>query len=125
MRISDTAFPFLEEDCIQAFGPEDGRALFEQTEDIYRQLLEGADYRGSEAVRDHLQRKLFPPMACYKALCERGAPAEQALEYVRTRKSALAKRGEMKKPAGMPIAYTICRLGVKNTYQTGCKKRPL
>lgn len=64
-------------------------------------------------------------MACYKALCERGAPAEQALEYVRTRKSALAKRGEMKKPAGMPIAYTICRLGVKNTYQTDCKKRPL
>ena len=57
--------------------------------------LEGADYRGSEAVRDHLQRKLFPPMACYKALCERGAPAEQALEYVRkeTCKSALAKRG--------------------------------
>lgn len=115
MKISDTAFPFLEEDCLQAFGPEDGRALFEQTEDIYRQLLEGADYRGSEAVRDHLQRKLFPPMACYKALCERGIPAEQALEYVRqeTRKSALAKRGEMKKLAGMPFAYTMYRLGVK------------
>lgn len=54
-------------------------------------------------------------MACYKALCGRGAPAEQALEYVRqeTRKSALAKRGEMKKLAGMPFAYTMYRLGVK------------
>lgn len=115
MRMSETTFPFLEEDCIQKFGAEKGTAVFRQTEALYQELIDRADYRESDAVRDHLQRKLFPPMAYYKALCADGISKEKALEYVKqeTHKAASIKREEMKKLANMPFAYTIYRMGVK------------
>ena len=60
MRISETTFPFLENDCVQTFGAEKGSAIFQQTEALYQKLLSGADYKNSDAVKEHLQRKLFP-----------------------------------------------------------------
>ena len=115
MRISETTFPFLENDCVQTFGAEKGSAIFQQTEALYQQLLSGADYKNSDAVKEHLQRKLFPPMAYYKVLCANGISKEKALEYVKqeTHKAASVKRDEMKKLANLPFAYSIYRMGVK------------
>lgn len=80
MRIEDTTLPFLEEDCLQRFGRAEGAAVFSRTQERYRDLLEGADDRGSPAIREHLQKKLFPPMAYYLTLLERGIPREKALD---------------------------------------------
>lgn len=78
-------------------------------------MLSGADYKNSDAVKEHLQRKLFPPMAYYKVLCANGISKEKALEYVKqeTHKAASVKRDEMKKLANLPFAYSIYRMGVK------------
>lgn len=115
MRISETTFPFLENDCVQTFGAEKGSAIFQQTEALYQKLLSGADYKNSDAVKEHLQRKLFPPMAYYKVLCANGISKDKALEYVKqeTHKAASVKRDEMKKLANLPFAYNIYRMGVK------------
>ena len=115
MRINETTFPFLENDCVQTFGAEKGSAIFQQTEALYQKLLSGADYKNSDAVKEHLQRKLFPPMAYYKVLCANGISKEKALEYVKqeTHKAASVKRDEMKKLTNLPFAYSIYRMGVK------------
>lgn len=116
MKMSETTLPFLESDCIELFGEQDGKKLFQKTEAIYQDLICHADDRGSEIIRDHLQRKLFPPMAYYQALCSQGMSRESALAYVRqeTRKAAEIKQEEMKKLAKLPFAYMIYRMGVKS-----------
>ncbi len=83
MKISETTFPFLEEDCLRIFGAERGCSIFRQTEEIYQELLEHADDRGSDEIRRHLWLKLFPPMAYYKVLRAEGIEQKEALEYVR------------------------------------------
>lgn len=115
MKINETTLTFLENDCIQTFGTEKGAAIFQQTETIYQELLNNADYKNNEAIQNHLQLKLFPPMAYYKALYANGISKEKALEYVKqeTHKAALIKRDEMQKLANMPFAYNIYRMGVK------------
>ena len=116
MKISETTFPFLEGDCVQRFGMEKGNAIFRQTEAVYEELLAHADDKHNTVIRNHLQRKLFPPMAYYKTLCANGFSKEKALEYVKqeTCKAASAKRDKMKKMAGLPFAYGLYRMGVKS-----------
>lgn len=105
----------LEVDCIQQFGQEKGKLIFEQAEKIYQELLNNADYRNNAAIQNHLQLKLFPTLAYYKALRGEGINQNEALEYVRneTHKAANVQKEEMKKLGSMPFAYTIYRLGVK------------
>ena len=68
MKLNETTLPFLEVDCIQQFGQEKGKLIFEQAEKIYQELLNNADYRNNAAIQNHLQLKLFPTLAYYKAL---------------------------------------------------------
>lgn len=116
MRIEDTTLPFLEEDCLQRFGRAEGAAVFSRTQERYRDLLEGADDRGSPAIREHLQKKLFPPMAYYLTLLERGIPREKALDLTgeETRRAAGVKREQMRRLAGLPFAYTLYRFACKS-----------
>lgn len=43
MKLSETTLSFLEMDCIQQFGQESGKLIFEQAENIYQGLLNNAD----------------------------------------------------------------------------------
>lgn len=115
MKFSETTLSFLEADCLRQFGENEGRLIFEQADKIYQQLLSGADDRDHEAIQNHLQLKLFPAMAYYKALREKGIGQDEALEYVRneTHKAAEAQKEEMKKLGRLPFAYTIYRFGAK------------
>mgnify|MGYP004439469791 CR=1 FL=1 len=115
MKLNETTLPFLEVDCIQQFGQEKGKLIFEQAEKIYQELLNNADYRNNAAIQNHLQLKLFPTLAYYKELRGEGINQNEALEYVRneTHKAANVQKEEMKKLGSMPFAYTIYRLGVK------------
>lgn len=120
MKISETTFPFLEADCLRIFGGERGRSLFRRTEEIYQDLLDHADDRGSDAIRSHLYLKLFPPMAYYKALRADGLDQQKALEYVRleSRKAAENKREQMRRLSNLPFAYAVYRACVKKYMRT-------
>ncbi len=70
---------------------------------------------GQPAIRDHLARKLLPPLAFYQTLRARGMDQAAALDLVRqeTRQAAQEKKAEMASLARLPFAYTWYRLGVK------------
>ena len=118
MKLNETTLPFLEVDCIQQFGQEKGKLIFEQAEKIYQELLNNADYRNNAAIQNHLQLKLFPTLAYYKALRGEGINQNEALEYVRneTHKAANVQKEEMKKLGSMPFAYTIYCNGVQREH---------
>ncbi|MCO7137425.1 L-2-amino-thiazoline-4-carboxylic acid hydrolase [[Clostridium] leptum] len=115
MTIEETTLSFLKQDCIQEFGEKRGEEIYNHTQTFYAQLLENSDDRGSKAILEHLQKKLFPPMAYYKALLADGISQQEALTYVKkeTQKSASIKKQEMERLAKIPLAYTVYRLGVK------------
>lgn len=115
MTIDKTTIPFLREDCIKEFGAEQGELLYRNAERIYQELLDQTDDKGNEIVREHLQGKLFPPMAYYKALLAGGYSKDDAIAYVKkeTHKAATVRKEEMQGLAKMPFAYTVYRMGVK------------
>ena len=68
MKLNETTLSFLQEDCIMEFGKENGSDLYLNTEKTYQELLANADDKGNPVIHEHLAKKLFPPMAYYKAL---------------------------------------------------------
>lgn len=115
MRISETPFSFLETDCLSIFGDEEGRSIYRAADLVYSRLESEMDHECNEAIRNHLQMKLFPPMAYYKALLSAGYDKAKALDYVRReeRRTAEKKKQSMAKMVKLPFAYSIYRLGVR------------
>ena len=115
MRISETPFVFLLDDCIREFGEEKGRKIYQEADDIFSGLEAEADYKDNDAIREHIQMKLLPPMAYYKALLFEGFDKDASLDLVRTeeKKTAEAKQESMSKMARLPFAYSIYRMGVR------------
>ena len=108
MTLKETTLPFLAQDCRQDFGHTEGDTLYQQTEARFQALLAQADDRGSPAIRDHLARKLLPPLAFYQTLRARGMDQAAALDLVRqeTRQAAQEKKAEMASLARLHFAYT-------------------
>ena len=115
MRINETPFAFLLDDCIREFGEEKGRKIYREADDIFSGLEAEADYKDNDAIREHIQMKLLPPMAYYKALLFEGFDKDASLDLVRTeeKKTAEAKQESMSKMARLPFAYSIYRMCVK------------
>ena len=115
MRISETPFVFLLDDCIREFGEEKGRKIYQEADDIFSGLEAEADYKDNDAIREHIQMKLLPPMAYYKALLFEGFDKDASLDLVRkeTQKTAEEKKAAMAKMARLPFAYSIYRMCVK------------
>ena len=115
MRISETPFVFLLDDCIREFGEEKGRKIYQEADEIFSGLEAEADYKDNDAIREHIQMKLLPPMAYYKALLFEGFDKDASLDLVRkeTQKTAEEKKAAMAKMARLPFAYSIYRMCVK------------
>ena len=115
MRISETPFVFLLDDCFREFGEEDGRKIYQEADDIFSGLEAEADYKDNDAIREHIQMKLLPPMAYYKALLFEGFDKDASLDLVRkeTQKTAEEKKAAMAKMARLTFAYSIYRMCVK------------
>lgn len=115
MRINETPFVFLFDDCIREFGEEKGRKIYQETDDIFSELEAEADYKDNAVIREHIQMKLLPPMAYYKALLFEGFDKDASLDLVRkeTQKTAEEKKAAMAKMARLPFAYSIYRMCVK------------
>ena len=112
-EFENTNLPFLEKDCIETFGEEQGKNVFDKTIEIYRELTGKADYRNNQAIRYHMTVKLFPAMSYYKALQAFGI--DDAIEKVKkeTHKAALMNKQKNAKFARMPFVFTMYRMGVK------------
>ena len=112
-EFENTNLPFLEKDCIETFGEEQGKKVFDKTIEIYRELTRKADYRNNDAIKYHMTVKLFPAMSYYKALQAFGI--DDAIEKVRreTQKAALINKQKNAKFARMPFVFTMYRMGVK------------
>lgn len=112
-EFENTNLPFLEQDCIEFFGEEQGQNVFGKTLEIYRELTRKGDYRNNDAIKYHMTVKLFPAMSYYKALQAFGI--DDAIEKVRTetRKAALINKQKNAKFARMPFVFTMYRMGVK------------
>ncbi len=116
MRINETPFAFLPDDCIREFGEEKGRKIYLEADDIFSKLEAEADYKDNEAIRNHMQMKLLPPMAYYKALLSEGYDKDTSLDSVRkeTRRTAEKKKASLSRMARLPFAYSIYRMCVRN-----------
>ena len=112
-EFENTNLPFLEQDCIEFFGEEQGQNVFGKTLEIYRELTRKGDYRNNEAIRNHMTVKLFPAISYYKALQAFGI--DDAIEKVKkeTQKAALVNKQNNAKFARMPFVFTMYRMGVK------------
>lgn len=115
----DTQLYFLEGDCIERFGEENGRLIFSLTQGIYSILCEKADSRGSDAIKKHLLENLYPTMAFYKALRAFDYSEREALELVtaETAKSAQVKKQAQERFAALPCTYLLYRLFVRSVIQ--------
>lgn len=112
-EFNDTSLPFLEKDCIEIYGMDIGKKIFDTSLEIYKDLISKADYRNSERVKYHMTAKIFPVMSYYKALQILEIP--KALDKVRqeTTKAAFANKANNEKFVRMPFVYTMYRMGVK------------
>ena len=99
MRINETPFAFLFDDCIGEFGEEKGRKIYQEADDIFSGLEAEADYKDNDAIREHIQMK----------------HKDASLDLVRkeTQKTAEEKKAAMAKMARLPFAYSIYRMCVK------------
>lgn len=112
-EFENTNLPFLEKDCTEIFGEEQGKMVFGKTLEIYHELTRKADYRNNDAIRFHMTVKLFPAMSYYKAL--QALEIDDAIEKVRreTQKAALINKQNNAKFARMPFVFAMYRMGVK------------
>ena len=115
MKYDETAYPFLRDDCAELFGTEKGTKIFDEAQKLFEELQVDADYRNSDAIKRHMQCKIFPLIAYYKTLLENEFTSEQALDYARKESAKVAnqKKLDNEKLAKMPCTYFLYRLGVK------------
>ena len=72
MKLNETTLPFLEVDCIQQFGQEKGKLIFEQAEKIYQELLNNADYRNNAAIQKSFAIKAISNVGLLQGTSRRG-----------------------------------------------------
>ena len=124
MNLNDTKLCFLEEDCVNQFGSDKGKAVYSLAAQRFEALLSRADYRGSKEIKFHLTMNLYPTMAYYQTLQQYGLSKGEALSLVRkeTVRAANIKKAEQAKTAKLPCVYLMYRLFVKSVMK---KKFPV
>ena len=118
MKLNETTLPFLEVDCIQQFGQEKGKLIFEQAEKIYQELLNNADYRNNAAIQNHLQLKLFPTLAYYKALRGEGINQNETSVYKGYKQDKIEMRGDRAEMSDFPPYLNTVAGGLDRRDQT-------
>ena len=54
MNIKNSKLFFLEEDCLQHFGPDKGKTIYSLASGRYENLCERADFYGNTEIEYHL-----------------------------------------------------------------------
>lgn len=115
-EIKETNLSYLNEECLNNFGEEKGKDIFEKVESLYNELCSKADSLNSEKIKYHQTECIFPVMAYYKALLSVGYAKDEALSFVRkySSKKANIRKTEFEKIKKVPFTYFMYRLFVKS-----------
>ena len=99
MTLKESKFYFLQDDCCEEFGAEAGMERYQKTEQRYQALQDEYQKAQNPAIREHLLRNLFPPLAYYQTLRSDGFSQQAALELVEKKpKRPLWKRRQLWNP---------------------------
>lgn len=115
MYFENSKYKNMLEVCVQKYGEEPGKAIYEKGEKYFKQFLDEADYRGSEVIKGHMQNNIFPVLAYYMALLDSAFDQEQAYDHAleQTQKYAQIEKENNKKLGSMPGAFFMFRMAVK------------
>lgn len=115
MRYAATQYRELQSVCIQKYGGVKGNSIYGKAEELFQNMQDDADYRGSAVIRDHMDNNIFPVLAYYMALLEHGFSKEEAYAHTleESQKIARAYREKNKKIGKMPFSYALFKLVCK------------
>jgi len=74
--------PGIQSVFIGTYGNENGRRFYAQSGERLLTLMEGADDRGSAAIRRHMVKNILPVVSCYQVLQENGIPKDETCDLV-------------------------------------------
>lgn len=122
---SKTAFKYLEQSLISAYGKEKATLIFDIATSILFNELNNMDDRGSKVIRKHISAFILPGFASYKALKQFGINSDEAYDFVSKELNKTASReGEfMSKFQNFPFAFGLMRLFVKPIIKYGFPKK--
>lgn len=109
MDYKSTYFAFLQEDCIREFGQYDGTKIYNQACECLTSMLKNADYRNNKGIKEHIVKSMFPIIAYYLTLKERGYSKEDAYDLTLkvSQKMAFILKAKNETLAKLPFAYKI------------------
>lgn len=115
MDYKNTHFAFLQEDCISEFGQDAGIKIYNQACERFTAMLENANYRNNESIKEHIVKNMFPMIAYYLTLQDQGYSKEESdsLTLKETQKAAYMQKSKNEALARLPFAYKIFKLFIK------------
>lgn len=115
MDYKNTHFDFLQADCISEFGQEKGTKIYIEACEKLTFMLENADYRNNEGIKQHITKNMFPAIAYYMTLQNYGYSKEDAynLTLKETQKVAHSEKRKNEAIGRLPFAYRIFKLFMK------------
>lgn len=101
--------------CLQKYGDDLGKSIFEKGESYFKKFIDEANYRGSDTIKDHMKNNIFPVLAYYMALLDSGISQEEAYENTleQTQRYAQINKENNKKFGKTPGAFFLFRMAVK------------
>lgn len=115
MYYEQTKYKDFEAVCMDKYGASEGKAVYDKAETYMKQMLDEADYRNSDMIKWHMENNIFPVLAYYMALLDRGMAATQAYDNVleQTQRYARIQKESNEKLGKMPGAFLLFRLAAK------------
>lgn len=115
MNYTKTSLFFIQDDCRNIFGQENGTKIYNQACEYFLSMLADADYRNNKSIKTHIEKYMFPTIAYYLTLQANGYSKDQAynLTLKETQKSAHIYKKRYEVIARLPFAYQIFKLFIK------------
>lgn len=119
MEFDKTEFPFFHDECIEQFGDEKGKKIFEIANKRLLEMKKEVNYRNSKAIKKHMDTNMLPTIAMYLAFKESGFNMEEA--YNNTLEMAQIGARKVKKKnetlGKIPFGYKLFKLFCKSIMQ--------
>jgi hypothetical protein len=120
----NTHFPFLGEDCLDEFGDDKGKKIYEAACLRLNSMLENADYKNNRSIKIHFSKNMFPIMAYYLTLLEQNYSKYEAhnLTLKIAQKAANIQKIKNESFRKIPFAYNIFKFFTKSIMKNSYPK---
>ncbi|MFA5657950.1 MAG: L-2-amino-thiazoline-4-carboxylic acid hydrolase, partial [Oscillospiraceae bacterium] len=115
MSYQDTKYNDLSSVCNIEYGDEQGTQIYKKSEQYFHQMINEADYRNSEIIKNHMNNNIFPVLAYYMSILDNGFDQQRAYDMVlqQTQKHANIQKEKNRKFGSMPFAFLMYRLAAR------------